>query len=392
MNIDKFGFDMLPGTESYDDEVYEEGTEGIRKLWNRHVRGAQKLNKYESAEYYGKLEKYADQLRTYVINELGNKIKEGNKNLGIKAKITPFKANKGGVSGFDEFSSKDNQKSFYILGICTYDANVKNTKDVNKQITACIKKFMKEHKPPVDLYHEIRGNEQHVLVPERGIIAGVQESEEFDWDPSLEVGNEGLKSTLADSFKAIVGLVDNIAQGFGEVAKSGYKLINNAFWDLLLWARDLTAEDYEFMKSGQMKKVGDELAKEYKKGNYIFEMLPANKKNIPPETFNVLNYDFGNYTYNDYLRLFNTEDDFRGMIYPIGILKCPTNMKTLKESFSKEQIQKSNELFNRLQKIVEERSPKGFQLYAVSVNATDVVLIYASPRYKNKNKVINSSI
>lgn len=378
MNIDKFGFDMLPGTESYDDEVYEEGTEGIRKLWNRHVRGAQKLNKYESAEYYGKLEKYADQLRTYVINELGNKIKEGNKNLGIKAKITPFKANKGGVSGFDEFSSKDNQKSFYILGICTYDANVKNTKDVNKQITACIKKFMKEHKPPVDLYHEIRGNEQHVLVPERGIIAGVQESEEFEYTqyaPNLEEGTEGLGASIAGAFKSLKSFFNK-----------GCKLFSNAFWDLLFWSNDLTAEEYEFMKSKEMKKVGDQIVKEYKAKKTIFDIIPITPKNIKPGYFDTDNFDFGSYKYEDFLRLFTTEDDMRAFHYPLCILKL--NGKYTLDTIPPEETKQTEDAWIEINKFMEERSPKKFTLVPIPVSETEMILAYCSPRYKNKNKVI----
>lgn len=378
MNIDKFGFDIFPGTESYDDEVYEEGTEGIRKLWNRHIRGAQKLNKYESAEYYGKLEQYADQLRTHVINELSNSIKEENKQLGIKAKITPFKSNKGGNAGFDEFSSKNNQKSFYILGICTYESDVKNSKEVNKRITECIKKFMKEHKPPVDMYHEIRGNEQHVLIPERGVITGVQESEEFEYTqyaPNLEEGTEGLGATISGAFKSLKSFFNK-----------GCKLFSNAFWDLLFWANDLSAEDYEFIKSKEMKKVGDQIVKEYKSKKTYFDILPITPKNIKPGYFDTDKFDFGSYKYEDFLRLFTTEDDMRAFHYPLCILKL--NDKYTLNTLPPEETKKSEEAWTEINKFMEERSPKKFTLVPIPVSDTEMILVYCSPRYKNKNKVI----
>lgn len=583
MNLNQFGFNDMSSTESYEEEIYDEGTEGIRKLWNRHFMGSMKLNTHERDELIKKLEEYSSQARSYIKNELTTIIKTPEYDGKVVVKYPTGKsANIKDVS----YQSTDGQAVFRVGVLVELDGNdAIAMRKLNKVINKLTDKFIKEHKPPIALSHELRIGRIHCIVPDRAILEHPmkfgKETEEYDVDifgnesflnkgfvgklrsggAALMSGIKGahnaytnlfikldhittramqraisgrdmteddakfmlkdivkitkdavstidqavdgtdwyitqiandklakksykdfiegetyilelfrigfkLSSKVSDTMGDVPGYVNTIldvlksirdqlpdnfylnhedtelvsiinssqmtivlksrslkpkqefagkeseydfnytkyaynleegtesirsmiSNGFKSLKSffnKGCQLFSNAFWDLLFWSNDLSSEDYEFMKSKEMKKIGDQIVKEYKSKNILFDILPITPKNIKPEYFDTDKFDFGSYKYEDFLRLFTTEDDMRAFHYPLCILKL--NDRYTLNTIPSEETKKSEEVWTEINKFMEERSPKKFTLVPIPVSDTEMILIYCSPRYKNKNKVI----
>ena len=168
MNLNQFGFNDMSSTESYEEEIYDEGTEGIRKLWNRHFMGSMKLNTHERDELIKKLEEYSSQARSYIKNELTTIIKTPEYDGKVVVKYPTGKsANIKDVS----YQSTDGQAVFRVGVLVELDGNdAIAMRKLNKVINKLTDKFIKEHNPPIALSHELRIGRIHCIVPDRAIL------------------------------------------------------------------------------------------------------------------------------------------------------------------------------------------------------------------------------